>query len=663
MKFDWSAWMNKGNKIAIHCETKEEAIELFELFSLAGCEWADRTEYYTNDTRWGYYGSSTCYTNRGEYGREGYYEDYDYTIWEMSELEDCRTELTNYLKKKEEIINVIKEKVNMEKVFEWTPEQRKNLIDEMSEVLRDYYWKHTEYALGVIVDKWYESKKKLLDILCNHPQWNPDKFYVHFDSDYTREFDTDEIYKFKMFICKAFSKLDENQQKSILKKIKNTIKSERILCNVTYYSRLSAQMETFVNEFFRIVTDNGSSTISKECVEVFADVYDMKPKAGQKVSRYINKVCADIGITNFSHPMNVTCEDGNVKEVEYTYNQAYAKLADALNPIKYTRHTVISVNPIDYLLMSNGNSWASCHTIDMNNSNPNNYDGCYCGGTVSYMLDEVSFVYYTVDRNYNENIEREEKLTRQMFHYDNFKLAQARLYPQSNDSNIANNLKKDIREIVQKVFADCLGIPNLWKTEKHDDGVTSDLITRKRGSAHYADYANFTVYLSHPSTLTDDEIKTIYYDPITTGARRICIESGEEYEDDTDTINYTSGRPSGEKEWSVYEDRYIYEDLEDYEWVSSVNSYVSVRTIENEFIRCAHCNSWIPDSPDYVEYDEDGEAYCKSCIRRFFKVCSDCGAYTKEFKAYLDENGVIKFYCRDCLENRISEQGACNNNE
>lgn len=651
MKFDWSAWLNRENRIAIHCETIAEAMALMKALAEAGCKWSSGTEYNPARTLWNEYHERTCYSNRGEYCSTEYYENNGYTVWEMSEMDELMAELNEFRKKNEEIINGLKEKISMGKVFEWTPEQRENLIEEMSDVLKEYHWKHTKRALGIIADKWYESKKNLLDILCNHPQWNPDKMYVHFDSDYTRSFDTQEINNFKQFVRHGFDMLSSSQQESMMKKIKNTIKNEHILYNMTYYSRYSSQMDWFLNNFFATVIDNGSSTISKDFVESFVDIYDMKPKAGQKVSRYINKVCTDIGIANFSHPMKVRCEDGTYKQVEYTYNQAYAKLADALNPIKYTRHTVISVNPIDYLLMSNGNSWASCHTINLDNENPNNYDGCYCGGTVSYMLDKVSLVYYTVDRNYDTNIEREEKLTRQMFHYDNFKLAQARLYPQSNDGNAANNLKRDIREIVQKVFADCLGIPNLWKTEKYAEGVGRDIITKKSGSAHYPDFANFTVYLSHPSFLTDEEVNTIYNEPIVTGAKRICIEDGDEFDGDTDTINGNSGRPSGEKEWSEYENRYIYEDDEDYEWVDSVNSYVSCSVLEDQFIHCDCCNRWIPNNPDYFEYTEDGSTICKRCVERYYKVCDECGSYTKDVKMFLNQDGEVIKFCRSCLEN------------
>ena len=133
--------------------------------------------------------------------------------------------------------------------------------------------------------------------------------------------------------------------------------------------------------------------LNKICPEVHA--HD-----GQKTSRVINKLLAYIGVGK--HP---------------EYNREFAKYADALNPLKITRHTILSVNPLDYLTMSFGNSWASCHTIDKQNKRnmPNSYQGMYSSGTISYMLDSPSMVFYTVDASYDGNdFWHEPKINRQM---------------------------------------------------------------------------------------------------------------------------------------------------------------------------------------------------------------------------------------------------------
>ena len=148
---------------------------------------------------------------------------------------------------------------------------------------------------------------------------------------------------------------------------------------------------------------------------------------------------------------------------EYSeYEREFAKFADAINPLTIKRHTCLSLHPVDFLLQSNGNSWRSCHYIGDNADDA----GCYCTGTVSYMLDPTSMVFYTVSGTYDgDYIEHEKKITRNMFAYENGILLQQRIYPQATDGS--DDIYKQYRNIVQEIFAYCEDQPNLW-TVSHD---------------------------------------------------------------------------------------------------------------------------------------------------------------------------------------------------
>ena len=125
-----------------------------------------------------------------------------------------------------------------------------------------------------------------------------------------------------------------------------------------------------------------TSEQAEEINKVFPFAY---AHTGQKANRVVNKIMKYLGYDK--HP---------------DYNKEYAKYADSMSPMTIKRHTILSLNPIDYLKMSFGNSWASCHTIDQKNKRdmPNSYQGAYCSGTISYMLDGTSMVFYTVDASY-----------------------------------------------------------------------------------------------------------------------------------------------------------------------------------------------------------------------------------------------------------------------
>lgn len=230
---------------------------------------------------------------------------------------------------------------------------------------------------------------------------------------------------------------------------------------------------------------------------------DLKIVKGQKMSRVINKFCNKLGI------------DKNPE-----YNRRFAIFADDINELDIKRHTVISINPIDYLTMSFGNSWKSCHTIDKFNDravNGDGYGGCYSGGTLSYMLDGASIVYYTVDKKYDgTDFEFEPKINRCMFHIGEDKLVQGRVYPQSNDGD--QTIYTEIRNIMQKVTAEMFDTENLWVLSK---GINSCDSVIETNGIHYPDYTNFeTCNVSYLKPIKNVK-------KITVGHEGICPKCGK----------------------------------------------------------------------------------------------------------------------------------------
>ena len=178
--------------------------------------------------------------------------------------------------------------------------------------------------------------------------------------------------------------------------------------------------------------------------------------------------------------------------------------------------------------MSFGTNWASCHTIDKNNmrGSSSSYNGCYSSGTESYMLDESSFIMYTVTPDFDENkgLENADKERRCVFFYGEDKLIQSRLYPDGRDGGDAS-IAGDFRSIAQKVIAECLNAPNLWMLERDTAGHYIDTV---EDSTHYRDYDHYDDNtVSFLKRSENDNVKNVKMIPV--GHEPICPNCGSSH--------------------------------------------------------------------------------------------------------------------------------------
>ena len=430
---------------------------------------------------------------------------------------------------------------------------KKDILNKMKRVLDNREYSYTDYALNKIIDEWADKKSNLLNLLARHPQYVDGKYYVSGKAEFERKLDNENRCKvdhFKSYIQGVYyAKYNNGLCGEILWKLKN-IEFQFVGVDDTQIQQINEMIKA-VNPSFKGI------------------------KNGQKMSRAVNAICIALGI-----------------DKDELYNKEFAKYADAVNPLTVEYPTFLSVNPIDYLLMSNGNSWHSCHYIG---NYP--YDaGCYSSGTISYMLDTDSMIAYNLtDFDEGEDAELKRKKNRQVFAYNNGTLLQSRMYPQGEDGNVS--LYNNMRFLVQQVIAECEGKPNLWKGKigaSTDNGRS--WINTAYGSTHYCDYK----YFSDPNITQlkgfDD------YGVLGIGAKPICIECGDRH-CDNENINHCDG--------SGYE--------------------------------CACCGAHI--SEDDVYYVGD-ETYCSNCVT----YCDNCGEYeVNENVYYVDDTGEA--VCEYCLEN------------
>ncbi len=306
-------------------------------------------------------------------------------------------------------------------------------MKELKKVFYDVMYKYEKSfsEQGVIdnLNAWAEAKASLLDLLRKHPNWNENAKAVVVEFSEGRGIAKDIVDEV------AFSML--------------AIASEAVA-----EDRLPAFLAAFnaaIGEY--------SNTLSEETLQIIRTNGQIRCASGQKTSRIIGKLCHQFGME--SHPR---------------YNNVYAQLSDALNPLQLNKTAVLSLHPCDFLEMSSrSNTWTSCHNLD---------DGRYQGGTLSYMIDEVSMIFFTVDPEVTGCYYRAPKRTRQMFFYEDNCLYQSRLYPDES-----SDISEQNRSIVHKILSTCLGVPNLWILKTRRDDI--NCCQSGEGSLQYPDYHSY----------------------------------------------------------------------------------------------------------------------------------------------------------------------------
>lgn len=394
------------------------------------------------------------------------------------------------------------------------------LVDAMMTLLTTYGHRNTEHGVCCMLEQFFTNKESLIKLLQKSEHYTGDLRIV-LDEQLERrsnKYDVSNLISRFPLEVKAAERIkkrtDANgktmadylkigKPKVSIDDLENEEFIDAISTRKSALSTFTPQGFTYASEdaysdfvnaigYFRYVT---SSIVPDETVDYVANYGVVK---GMKTSRAFNKIC---------HHYEV--------DKEPAYNKEFAKYADMVNGLKRDVKFFISVNPLDYLTMSFGVNWSSCHTIDKRNVRRTNtaYSGQYCGGTVSYMLDETSIITY-VHNGMPEDHETG-KIYRNMFHFGgDGVLLQSRIYPQGNDG--CTDLYKEFRLIVQKEFAKMLELTsNIWTRRNSVTNVDTM-------GCHYPDYKyNDESNISYPS-----ERPQCKQQSITVGSHRICPNCG-----------------------------------------------------------------------------------------------------------------------------------------
>lgn len=544
-----------------------------------------------------------------------------------------------------------------------TREAKDKLIDKIIEVFDwcEIYPDMDRYSVGNMVDEWFYHKVGLLNLFVKSPFYNGE-YAIEFDKPIKRGFDkeayVDFIEEMKNWarnvklkevkiggmtyaeIDRAIDRLSDtlyhlDQLKSLRYPIDTTEvsneyrrfcdKRQAVIDGDYKISDMKAYLKSEWQEYlnFRsclnVLSDSHKQFIDKSIEEFINEKYPkFKAKEGQKTSRVVNKLCGLMNLNNVTNGQLIDncCMGYNINESreKNMYNPEFAKFADACNPFSVEKHVFISLNPIDYLTMSWGVDWGSCHDIDKEDKHcrsVGNYSGCYSSGTESYMLDESSVVFFILGSNAVEEARENKepvprKEMRQMFHIGKDKFIQSRLYPydQTDKGNSAEPEDYvQYREIVQALLAELWGVPNFWTNKRGSSFCSAETISY---GTHYRDYERYNnVNVSWLKEYTGTERITIGHSPI-------CPCCGEQH-DTQDNCVCPSCRQEGE--YCQYHERYEDRDgyyIEGYGWVCD-----DALDESGDFARCDECGEWFYIDGDYCYSERDNRYFCSShCAER-----------------------------------------------
>lgn len=511
-----------------------------------------------------------------------------------------------------------------------TESERSYLLECMKNLLSKYNYTYTENALNKIIDAWADKKYDLIEAFKRHPNYLPGKFMIVLDCNFNREIDASVACKFSSFL-----------HGSCMPTMMDTL-PEDIKCNefAPWVYCLPSDLHMFLGHN---LDKYATHTLSGEIAEHINNMIpSIRAREGQRTSKVVNKICKYLGYDK--HP---------------EYNREFAKYADSISPLTITRRTILSLNPLDYLTMSFGNSWASCHTIDTKNIRdmPNSYSGAYSSGTISYMLDPSSMVFYTVDMEYTgDEYWSRDKINRQMFHWGENKLVQSRLYPQSNDGN--GEVYAPYRNIVQKIMSEIFEFNNLWTLKKGYSWASRYINSY---GTHYRDYENFSSCTLSIVKGSENE------NMIKVGANPICIECGYEH-GINENINCCHNdrkycERCGEEIDEEYDDyveidgyyyhygcchycnsceEYVVEDLT---YVASTGEWVCDECLSERYTYCEECDRYVRNND--ATYVESTDSYvCDLCLDRLYRQCDECNEYYLRSELEPDENG--QYLCPNC---------------
>lgn len=462
---------------------------------------------------------------------------------------------------------------------------------------------YTSRGIDASIHSWSENKHQLIGVLSSSNDWNAETLSIVRDVNYV----------YKAPIGDA-----EDTFRSFIRRVGEVAK-DLGLKDVDVYLKL-LNMATSGNLRYATVPVHKERVDNVEEAIFFEQVFGgARPNVGMKWSRLVQSV-----IKKWSNDIMLDTE----------VNRRYSRWVDCITEQTIKYRMTISVNPSDFLLMSYGNSWSSCHIINPSIANGGGtYDGIHKGGTLDYIADSASFIVQLLrDGTPIEKLPMTERIQRCVYFIDipTKSIAQSRLYPNYDDGGYRDFVNLEVQKALGEIFGDS----GKWV----NDG---NYCVRRRGSLHYPDYQYYRMTFS--SHVLDGENLLKYGDVFFfVGEEAHCIICGDEYfEPDRMGCKECSTGDHGGCECSHC--GYSF-DEEDGIYIN--DEFFCDDCVSNNFCRCEHCDEWVRDDDAYIA--PDGTVRCEYCYSRDCVACERCGETMWEDESHCVGDTIL---CSSCCEN------------
>ena len=384
------------------------------------------------------------------------------------------------------------------------------------------------YYIASIARKYYLTKEAIIDGYTYKVAWSERKNIERLITavNYMRLSDDEVVIKGKPF----------SEYREQYKKLEDIIYKFEISSDLYYYDGIYICKENKSLYDKAVIISNAIKNCVGKQLENAEDIKKLEKafphsqcREGIKITRVIQKCLKELGLYQIA-----------MENEQETFNKKYAKWCDAASPMKIKKWSILSINFVDYITMSHGNSWTSCLNTDKKRkfTSGDYSDGFNSRRTLDYALDETTMVFYTVAENYDgDDWELQPKCTRQLFHFGEGKLVQARLYPQSNTSR--RDIYTQYRENVEKLLADAMEEANLWSSPERGVITCGGNIVRVPCD-YYGSYIDFLNIANHGVWESDfqSEVNYVIFKgstnrtdngvPMIVGSKKaVCIRCGK----------------------------------------------------------------------------------------------------------------------------------------
>lgn len=306
--------------------------------------------------------------------------------------------------------------------------------------------------------------------------------------------------------------------------------------------------------------------------------------------------------------------------------KAYSELCSALKQCEVTKRVYISVAYSDFIRMSLGNTWESCHYFGYERG----VDNCSRQGCLSYANDGISFLTYI------ESQSNSDELTSRMHSMCMGKTIMfGRVYGDNDwdKEELTGQLVAEIASAIGDTFTS-EGPRRIWE-------LIASCHYRERGE-HYPDYdSHDQVGFEFSDTEITQKDDAGYY---TIGSIGLCINCGNEiHTDDPEHIICDHCN------CDYYCDRCDEHHHED----QMILTYSeSERTCSIHASMCENCKDY--EYNERMTITQDG-MICENCLDNY-AVCDECGEYHDKTDITITSNGDM---CQDCLDELYFQCDEC----